>query len=113
MIARLACAAVIAACTLPPAPATAQCRMASIGAGCATAPIRRVSPPDPGPPPVDIGEILDRGRYSMLMNAGYYGLPLPQDGWVYFRIERDIYRVDYRTMEVLERATAEAARNWP
>ena len=115
MILRAACLAALAVVgTLPAPPLQAQCRMASIGAGCSTPPVRRVAPAARlGPPPVEIGEILDRGRYSMLMNAAYYGLPLPQDGWVYFRIERDVYRVDYRTMEVLERATAEAARNWP
>ncbi len=49
----------------------------------------------------------------MVMDARWYGLPPAQDGWVYFRIERDVYRVDYVTMTVLERATAEAGRNWP
>ncbi|KQI68483.1 hypothetical protein AN189_09185 [Loktanella sp. 3ANDIMAR09] len=87
--------------------------MAAIGAGCATAPIRKVTPPAPEPAPVNIGDVLEPGQYSMVMNAAYYGLPLPRDGWVYFRISRDVYRVDYRTLTVLERATDGAARNWP
>ncbi len=104
-----------------PVSVSAQCLTANTGAGCAQA-REVVRPPitsaatverDLGPPPVEIGDILEKGRYSMLMNAPWYGLPPAKDGWVYFRIEDDVYRVDFRTREVLERATAEAGRNWP
>lgn len=94
--------------------AEAQCRTANTGAGCATARVI-VTPPaaDPGPGPVEIGTILPRGEYTMVMNARWYGLPPARDGWVYFRVEDDVYRVDYATREVLERATEEAGENWP
>ncbi|MEY1555841.1 hypothetical protein AB3Y40_09425 [Yoonia sp. R2331] len=93
----------------------AQCLTANTGAGCATAKIISVpkTTKELGPPPVEIGEILERGKYSMLLNARWYGLPDARDGWVYFRIEEDVYRVDFETMEVLERATSEAGSNWP
>ena len=48
----------------------------------------------------------------MLMNAPYYGLPRVSDGWVYMRIEDEIYRVDWRSHTVLERVTHLASRNW-
>ena len=96
----------------------AQCLTASTGAGCSSARIV-VAPPSTnsgnvlGPGPVEIGTILPKGEYSMLMNATWYGLPQAKDGWVYFRIEDDVYRVDLQTREVLERATSEVGRNWP
>ncbi len=98
-----------------PTLASAQCLTANTGAGCATAKIISVpqTSHDLGPPPVEIGEILERGRYSMILNARWYSLPDAKDGWVYFRIEDDVYRVDFETMEVLERATSEAGANWP
>ncbi len=100
---------------LLPAELSAQCLTANTGAGCATAKIISVpkTTRDLGPPPVEIGEILERGKYSMVLNARWYSLPDAKDGWVYFRIEDDVYRVDFQTMEVLERATAEAGANWP
>ncbi|WP_143057971.1 hypothetical protein [Loktanella fryxellensis] len=81
------------------------------GARCAVPPTKAEMPAPP--PPVAIGEILAPGRYSMVMDATWYGLPPAQDGWVYYRIADDVYRVDWRTMEVLERATDEAGANWP
>ena len=80
--------------------------MAAAGA-CVSVPVKKL------PPPVTIGEVIQKGKYSMVMDARWYGLPPAKDGWVYFRIERDVYRVDYVTMTVLERATAETGRNWP
>ena len=60
-----------------------------------------------------VGAVLPRGAYSIVMNARWYGLPDARDGWVYMRIEDDVYRVDYRTMEVLERVTHKTGANWP
>jgi len=96
----------------------AQCLTENTGAGCAQArvivkPPTKVQTRQLGPPPIEIGAILPRGQYTMVMNATWYGLPPAKDGWVYFRIEDDVYRVDFETREVLERATAEAGRNWP
>lgn len=104
--------------SLLPVVSHAQCLTANTGAGCAEARVI-VRPPGAqasrtlGPPPVEIGAILPKGQYTMLMNATWYGLPPAKDGWVYFRIEDDVYRVDFVTREVLERATAEAGLNWP
>jgi len=106
MLDRFLLAAVIAA-TLPTF-ASAQCRIAVAGTACVTVP--QSSTPKPGP--VEVGEVLNRGEYSMLMNARYYGLPTVSDGWVYMRIEDEIYRVDWRSHRVLERVTHKAARNW-
>ena len=95
----------------PPAPrevASAQCQVAIPGTACVAVP----QPLNPAPPPVEIGQTLERGQYSMLMNARYYGLPNVRDGWVYMRIEDDIYRVDWKSHEVLERVTDQAAKNW-
>lgn len=103
---RLMIAAVLTATF--PAMAHAQCRMAVAGTACVSVP--QSSTPAPGP--VAVGEILERGEYSMLMNAPYYGLPRVSDGWVYMRIEDDIYRVDWSSHEVLERVTNQANRNW-
>ncbi|PJI92068.1 hypothetical protein BC777_0912 [Yoonia maricola] len=106
MLRPLLCAAIIA--TALPTVAQAQCRIAVAGTNCVAIP----QPLTPAPGPVEIGEILERGRYSMLMNARYYGLPTVSNGWVYFRIEDEIYRVDWRSHEVLERVTDQASRNW-
>jgi hypothetical protein len=92
--------------TVSAAPAMAQCRMAAAGA-CVSVPVKKTLPP------VAIGDVIPLGKYSMVMDARWYGLPPAQDGWVYFRIERDVYRVDYVTMTVLERATDETSSNWP
>ena len=101
---------IIATCLVAAVPvaATAQCRIAVAGTACVSIP----QPLTPKPGPVEIGQTLERGQYSMLMNARYYGLPAVSDGWVYMRIEDEIYRVDWRSHEVLERVTHLASRNW-
>ena len=104
MLKPLLAAALLAA----PTSLSAQCRIAVAGTACVAVP----KPAVPVPEPVEIGETLERGAYSMLMNAVYYGLPRAQDGWVYMRIEDDIYRVDWRSHVVLEKVTHLASRNW-
>jgi hypothetical protein len=91
-----------------PSIAPAQCRIAVAGTACVSVPQSSA----PRPTPVNVGDVLERGQYSMLMNARYYGLPTVSDGWVYMQIEEDIYRVDWRSHEVLERVTDQASRNW-
>jgi len=86
----------------------AQCRISAPGTSCIAIP----QPLTPPPGPVEIGQVLERGQYSMIMNARYYGLPRVSDGWVYMRIEDEIYRVDWITQTVLERVTDQASRNW-
>ena len=66
-----------------------------------------------GPPPVEIGARLPRDRYEIVLETDWYGLPRATGSWIYMRIEDDLYRVDWRTMEVLERVTAQMRRPWP
>ncbi|MDO6589661.1 hypothetical protein DS901_07735 [Loktanella sp. D2R18] len=90
---------------LSPSVAAAQCAMASTGAGCVSVPQSAAAP---RPSPVEIGSYLTRGEHSIMMNAGYYGFPPVRDGWVYIRIEDDVYRVDFSSFEVLEQVTYQA-----
>lgn len=59
--------------------------------------------------PVDIGQELP-ANYYMLANSASYGLPRPSDGWTYFRVEREVYRVNLVSREVLERVTDQLTR---
>lgn len=61
---------------------------------------------------VDVGAVVPRGEYSIIINADYYGLPPVSDGWVYMRIGQDAFRVDWQSHQVLERVTEEAAANF-
>ncbi|GGL74572.1 hypothetical protein [Wenxinia marina] len=101
-----------AALALPQA-ASAQCRMAAAGASCAEVRTEAVRARDLGPAPVEIGAILPRDATRIVHELSYYGLPVPDGPWVYMRIEGDLYRVDYRTNEVLERVTARMRRPFP
>ena len=56
--------------------------------------------------------MLERGAHSILLNADHYGLPPVSDGWVYVRVERDLFRVDWGSQQVLERVTDRAAANF-
>lgn len=97
-----------------PDPIEAQCRMASAGRCISvppsqrTEPRRRVDQPDL----VEVGDILERGQYSIMMDRSYYGLPPVENGWVYMHIGDEIYRVDWATHEVLEKVTWWANRNF-
>jgi hypothetical protein len=100
--------------TLSPLPALA-CATAGTGAGCVVAPPPAAAAMSAGSAPtpaLNVGAVLGRGEHSILLNAEYYGLPPVSDGWVYMRVERDVYRVDWRSHEVLERVTDEAAANF-
>lgn len=90
------------------------CRTASTGAGCAVAPVRvaAVQAVPEAPPLAQVGDVLPRGRYSLLLNAEYYGLPPARDGWVYMRVGRDAFRVDWASHQVLERVTSQTAANF-
>ncbi|MBP1805461.1 hypothetical protein [Rubellimicrobium aerolatum] len=100
-----------------PDPARAACRTEGTGARC----IRVLDAPagtgarsgSSAPSPlVQVGELVPRGRYSIILNADYYGLPPVSDGWVYMRIGADAFRVDWRTHQVLERVTDRAGANF-
>jgi len=62
--------------------------------------------------PIRAGTILPRNKYNILLLADYYGLPAVRDGWVYIEVERNVYRVDFRTYRVLEMVTDQTAANW-
>lgn len=87
--------------------AEAQCRIQTAGSNCVRVPDSQLTVRAFNP-----GDVLPRGEYHMLMNAPYYGLPRAQDGWVYFRVDRDIMRVHLTTMEILEVVTDDANRNF-
>lgn len=99
--------------TLIAGTADAQCRTAATGAGCVAVPGARTGPRELGPPPIEIGARMERGRYEILHETAWYGLPRATGTWVYMRVEDDLYRVDWRTLEVLERVTDQMRRPWP
>jgi len=53
------------------------------------------------PPPLEVGAYLDGSDFNALVGTAYLGLPPARDGWVYVRHDDRIYRVDFRTREVL------------
>jgi hypothetical protein len=113
---RQAAALALAAATLCwPGPSMAGCSTADAGARCVSVPARgegTLSGASAPTPAVKVGDVLDRGAYSILLNADYYGLPPVSDGWVYMRVERDLFRVDWQSQQVLERVTDQAAANF-
>ncbi|MBJ3761847.1 hypothetical protein ILP92_03675 [Maribius pontilimi] len=51
----------------------------------------------------EIGSVLPREDFNILLGTAYLGLPPVRDGWVYVKLDRDIYRVDRTSLEILER----------
>ena len=51
--------------------------------------------------PIEIGGTLPL-KYMMVVNLWDYDLPRPRDGWVYFEVDEEIYRVDLNSREILE-----------
>ncbi len=98
-------AAIFLVCTLGGTSASA-C-LINTTANCVT-----VNPSQVRGVPIPVGETLPRGRYNIVMNAPYYGLPRATDGWAYFRVEDDIARVRMRDMEILEYVTSQATRRF-
>lgn len=107
--------------------AFAACSTASAGARCIVVETAMAAPAPPPLPPgsvggassasaptllVDVGQVVPKGEYSVILNADYYGLPAVSDGWVYMRIGSDAYRVDWQSHQVLERVTEEASANF-
>ena len=104
--------AILAFLLLAAAPLDAQCRLATTGAACVTVPDREAFQyPDPGP--VEIGATLPRDTWPTIWETEHYGLPRPDGRWTYVRVEDDLYRVDWQTMEVLERVTHRMRRTFP
>ena len=59
------------------------------------------SKPVPVELPIEIGGTLPL-KYMMVVNLKDYDLPRPQNGWVYFEVKDEIYRVDLNSRESLE-----------
>jgi hypothetical protein len=129
MATRPLAAALALATALPlfPAAAIAACATESAGARCivvesaleapAAPPLRPgsvggTSSASAPSPLVDVGQVVPKGEYSVILNADYYGLPPVSDGWVYMRIGSDAFRVDWQSHQVLERVTEQAAANF-
>ena len=99
---------------LSAAPAAAQCLTAGTTAKCVSigpvltgaGGIQFLHAPA-SPAPFGIGEKLPES-YPVLTNTQYYGLPPVQNGWLYYKAEGRLYRVDRVSREILGDATAEA-----
>ena len=103
--------AVALAPALATSPAEAACRIQLNGAKCVEA--RQVSASrtdfrfEMAPrsaAPVHEGDVLP-DDYMVLTNTSYYGLPPVRDGWLYYKVGDDIFRVDHGSRKVLERVT--------
>ncbi len=97
------------------------CRLSTSGSKCVLAgppaperqsAINRLRDAQARGAPIRPGTILPRNQYNILLLADYYGLPGVKDGWVYMEVERNVYRVDFRTYKVLELVTDQTAANW-
>ena len=107
--ARAIALAFAAAGAVLPDTASALCMASGAGCGAQGTGVRFVRPAIVTASPFTIGDRLP-DDYKMLMNTRYYGLPAPSDGWVYFRVDHWLYRVDLKTRKILEDATYEANR---
>jgi hypothetical protein len=59
---------------------------------------------------LELGDPLPRGEYQMVLNSRYMGLPRPETGTVYYRVEHRILRVDMMSLTILEDMTHTAGR---
>jgi hypothetical protein len=125
---RAAALALAATSSLLPLAASAECLTAAAGERCITAfaegraevaarpdhfvQAAGMSSASTPSPLFEVGDVVPRGEYSVILNSEYYGLPPVSDGWVYMRIGRDAFRIDWQSHEVLERVTDETAANY-
>lgn len=107
--ARALALALAAAGTTLPTTAQALCMASGAGCGEQATGARFLKAPTPAVKPFEIGQTLP-ADYQMLLNTARYGLPAPRDGWVYFRVEHYVLRVDLASRTVLADATSEANR---
>ena len=56
------------------------------------------------------GDILPAGKYDVLLNSTYHGLPASDGSFWYFKVGRYVFKVDPPTMTVLEDVTSDARR---
>lgn len=60
--------------------------------------------------PYEVGDTLPRGKYRVLLNTTYHGLPASDGSFWYFRVGRHVLQVDSQSMEVLADVTRKARR---
>ncbi|MFD1912478.1 hypothetical protein [Halodurantibacterium flavum] len=60
-------------------------------------------------PVYEVGDTLPIYDYNILINPEYYGLPVVNGHWRYYRVNGDIFRVHAGTAEILERVTEQSA----
>jgi len=58
----------------------------------------------------EIGDVLPRGKYQMMLNSRYNGLPKPKDGTLYYKVDHRILRVEMNSLKVVEDMTYVAGR---
>ena len=58
----------------------------------------------------EIGDVLPRGKYQMMINSRYNGLPKPDQGTLYFKVDHRVLRVELNTLMVVEDMTYVAGR---
>lgn len=86
------------------APANAQCRLMPSAGKCIDVPVSDFAPLEAGTP------IPEDAR--MVMNPVYYGLPRVDGSYRYYVIERQVYRVDNRKLEVIDHVGLADRRLW-
>lgn len=107
---------VLAVCLALPHPAPAEtgcssfvasvCDPAPAEAGPEAAPVTpRVIRITPRPPSFAVGDTFPLADHSPLMNPERFDLPPAGDGWHYYRVRPDVFRVDTATGRVLEVVT--------
>lgn len=60
--------------------------------------------------PYAVGEELPRGKYNVLLNTRYHGLPASDGSFWYYQVGRHVFKVDARSNTVLEDVTRDARR---
>lgn len=60
--------------------------------------------------PYAVGETLPRGKYNVLLNTRYHGLPASDGSFWYYKVGRYVFKVDARSHTVLEDVTRDARR---
>ena len=90
------------ACTL--SSRSPDCAMAPQLARLAPEPLAPEAPSEPSGPILTPGDILP-DRAMAFINTEYHGLPPAADGWWYFEEDKQIYRANPQSRQVLERVT--------
>jgi len=89
----------------------ATCVVAPVHAACKIPGAKCLSPEKKAAiPRYEIGTQLPRGKYQVLLNTEYFGLPATDGSFWYFKVNRRVLKVRPDTMEVLSDVTRIASR---